>query len=101
MSFQPSRGPSELRRPFARPATRAEPSSQPTHLLVPISDPSNPSNPSDPSDLSQPAARVNATGSRSLQPNADDRAIVGERSARRARRGQLDRLAAGRDRTPN
>ena len=74
MSFQPLHGPSERRRPFACPESRAEPSSQPTHLLGPVSDPSNPS------DLSRPAA-PHATGSRALQPSADDCAIVGDRSA--------------------
>jgi hypothetical protein len=78
MSFEPLHGPSERRRPFACPESRAEPSSQPTHLLGPISDPSDPS---DPSDLSRPTARAHATGSRAMQPNSDDLAIVGDRSA--------------------
>jgi hypothetical protein len=115
--FQPLHRPSDRRRPFARSESRAQPSSQPTHLLGPISDPSDPS---DPSDLATPAGRARASGSRALQPNADDRAMVGDFSARPARRGprshvelsdarvpttaqlsaiaQLDRLAAERDR---
>jgi hypothetical protein len=63
---------------FAWPETCAESSSQPTHLLGPISDPFDPS---DPSDLSRPGARAHATASRALQPNADDRAIVGDPGA--------------------